>query len=95
MQGKRSRSKFTSQTRLQNSIQPLENSKNSSIESNPSLTIATIDGQWVKREEYIKALVELENRKMIGQAMHDCIVANELHYQSISLMALIKNWNQI
>ena len=64
-------------------------------ELNPSLTLVTVDEQWVKREEYIKALVELDNRKMIGQAIHDYIVANDMQYQSITLMALLKNWNNI
>ncbi len=63
--------------------------------ANPSITIVTIDEQWVKREELIKTLVELENRKMIGQAMHDYIIANDMHYQSITLMAILKNWNKI
>ena len=74
-----------------------ETSKDLSRESsvNPSITIVTIDEQWVKREELVKALVELENRKMIGQAMHDYIIANDMHYQSITLMALLKNWNKI
>lgn len=62
---------------------------------NPSLTVVTIDEQWVKREELVTTLVELENRKMIGQAMHDYIVANDMHYQSITLMAILKNWNKI
>ena len=80
---------------LPSSIQYSENLKDLSKESNPSITLVTIDEQWVKRDDYIKALVELDNRKMIGQAIHDYIVANDMQYQSITLMALLKNWNSI
>lgn len=96
-QGLRSRSKFISQTLTQSSTLNSESSNDSSKESNvnPSLTVVTIDEQWVKREELVKALVELENRKMIGQAMHDYIIENNMQYQSITLMAILKNWRNI
>lgn len=96
-QGLPSRSKYTSRKDLETSTINLESSNDLSRvnNANPSITIVTIDEQWVKREELIKTLVELENRKMIGQAMHDYIIANDMHYQSITLMAILKNWNKI
>lgn len=94
--GTRSRSKYTSHKDTQTSIPHSEISRDSSESVlAPSLTVSTLDQHWVKHEDYVKAMVELENRKMVGQAMYDYIVSNELHYQSITLMALLKNWKNI
>jgi len=99
-QAKNSRSKFTSLNHIQNSIQLLENSKTQSEPAggqqiNPMVTVATFDQHWVKHEDYVKVLVESESRRMVGQAMYDCIVSSELQYQSITLMAILKNWKKI
>ena len=92
---KNSRSKSTGLRSMQTSTQPLETSNDSSTRLVPQMIVASIDQQWVKHEDYIKALVELENRKMVGQAMYDYIVTNQLQYESITLMAIIKNWKNI
>lgn len=62
---------------------------------NPMVTVATFDQHWVKHEDYVRVLVESESRRMVGQAMYDCIVSSELQYQSITLMAILKNWKKI
>jgi len=90
-----SRSKSTSLSSTQTSTQSLETSNGLSNRLVPQMIVASIDQQWVKHEDYIKALVELENRKMVGQAMYDYIVTSQLQYESITLMAIIKNWKNI
>jgi dihydroxyacetone kinase len=59
------------------------------------LTVATFDQHWVKHEDHVKVLVEAESRRMVGQAMYDYITSNEMQYQSITLMAILKNWKKI
>jgi hypothetical protein len=57
--------------------------------------ISTLDSGWVQHKDHIKALTELENRKMVGQAIVDYITNNQLQYESITLMALLNNWKKI
>lgn len=90
-----SRQKSISLRSSQTSTSTLKNLNESSTPLVPQMIVASIDQQWVKHEDYVKALVELENRKMVGQAMYDYIVTNELQYQSITLMAILKNWKNI
>lgn len=92
---KTSRQKSTSLRSSQTSTSTLKNLNESSESLTPQMIVASIDQQWVKHEDYVRALVELENRKMVGQAMYDYIVTNELQYQSITLMAILKNWKNI
>lgn len=90
-----SRSKSTSLRSSQTSIQTSEISNGLSTHLVPQMVVTSIDQQWVKHEDYVKALVELENRKMVGQAMYDYIVTNQMQYESITLMAILKNWKNI
>lgn len=57
--------------------------------------VATLDGGWVRQSDYVNAMTELESRKLIGQAIVNYITDNSMHYESITLIALIKNWNTI
>ncbi len=92
---KNSLSKYTGLDSTQISTQSLETSNDSSSRLVPQIIVASIDQQWIKHEDYVKALVELENRKMVGQAIVDYITNNQLQYESITLMALLNNWKKI